>query len=132
MHKIKRHSDMVSGYGGFLLYFALSLLTIIGLSLISTVILGTLDDPTRCIGIFSLGTLLISAVVCGVICGRRFEGLKHPLLISLSVVLIMLLCGVIISGGKLTWGAFMNYGCYIGAYVLSAFLGKKRARHRHR
>lgn len=117
----------------FLICFAISVSLIILLSLISAAIVGSLDDPTESVGIFSLGSMLVSAAISGILSTRiKGEGgLRFATLVALSVVLIMLLINVIISSGRVSGGAFMNYGCYLGVAALSAFLGRKRERHRN-
>ena len=116
----------------FLICFAISVILILLFSLISSAIVGSLDDPTESVGIFSLGTMLIAAALSGIISTRiKGEGgLRFSTLVALSVVLIMLLINVIISSGRVSGGAFMNYGCYLGVVALSAFLGRKREGHR--
>ena len=128
-----------TGGGGimktFLLCFAISVLLILLLTLISALIAGGLEDPGKAIGLFSLGSMLISAAASGVFSSRiKGEGgLKFATLVALAVVLTMLLINVIICGGKVSGGSFMNYGCYMGVASLSAFLGRKRVGHsRHR
>lgn len=119
----------------FLISFSISVLVIVLLSLLSSLIVSGLEDPGGVIGIFSLGSLLISAVVSGVMSSRikGDGGLKFATLVALAVVLLMLLINVILCGGKVSGSSFMNYGCYMGVAVLSAFLGRKRERHaRHR
>ena len=118
----------------FLVCFAISVLIILLFSLISAVIVGSLDDPTESVGIFSLATMLLSAALSGVMSARiKGEGgLKFATLVALAVVLIMLLINVIISAGKVSGGSFMNYGCYLGVASLSAFLGRKRNTHRRK
>ena len=119
----------------FIICFCLSALNIILFSLVSAFFLSKLNDPTTALGIFSLGTMILSAIVSGILCIRIKEdgGLKFPALVSLAVVLIMLLINVIISQGKVSGGAFMNYACYLGSYVLAAFLGRRKKRSgRHR
>ena len=131
MFKGKRIND-----GGiikcFLISFCISFLLILLLSLLSALIACSLDDPGKVIGLFSLGTLLISAAISGVLSSRikGDGGFKFAILVALAVVLIMLLINVIICNGKVSGGSFMNYGCYMGVAALSAFLGRKRDRHR--
>lgn len=134
MYKGKNHTT-VGIAGSFVICLLFSALIIILFSLLSALILGQLSDPTASVGIFSLGTMLISAVASGILCIRLKEdgGLKFPALVSLAAVLIMLLINVIISQGKVSGGAFMNYACYLGTYTLSAFLGRRKKRTvRHR
>lgn len=134
MFKGKRIND-----GGimkrFIISFCISFLIILLLSLLSALIAVSLDDPSKVTGLFSLGSLLISAAVSGVLSSRikGDGGVKFAILVALAVVLIMLLVNVIVCSGKVSGGSFMNYGCYMGVAALSAFLGRKRDRHkRHR
>ena len=120
----------------FVICFIFSVLAILLFSLIMTAIAMATEDPASKIGVFSLLAMLASAFVSGVFTAkfRGDCGLGFPALISLMVVLIMLLINVIISGGKVSGAAFMNYGCYLGVYVLSSLIGKsigKRKRHKH-
>lgn len=120
----------------FLICFAISALVIIILSLISALILGALNDPTKSLGLFSFGAMLLSAAASGICCARinGEGGIGFASLVALAVVLIMLLINVILSAGRVSGAAFMNYGCYFGTFLLSAFAGKKRnghRRHRH-
>ena len=56
MHKSK--GSFLDGVaGGFILCFAISILLIVLFSLFSALILGGLNDPTKNIGIFSLGSI---------------------------------------------------------------------------
>ncbi len=131
MHK--RKGTLTGGVAEtFLLCFAISVLLIILLSLASALIVGALDDPTKYLGVFSLGAMLLSAIAGGVCCARiKGEGgVRFAALVALAIVLVMLLINVIISAGKVSGGAFMNYGCYLGTFALSAFIGKKKEGHR--
>ena len=134
MHKAK--GSFFDGIaGGFILCFAISILLIVLFSLFSALILDGLKDPTKNIGVFSLSAMVLSAILSGVLCSRikGESGLRFASLVGLAVVLLMLLINVIISSGKVSLAAFMNYGCYLGAYILSAYLGRKRdGRHRHK
>ena len=134
MHKAK--GSFFDGIAGkFILCFAISILLIVLFSLFSALILDGLKDPTKNIGVFSLSAMVLSAILSGVLCSRikGESGLRFASLVGLAVVLLMLLINVIISSGKVSLSAFMNYGCYLGAYILSAYLGRKRdGRHRHK
>lgn len=116
----------------FLICFAVSVLIILMCALFSAVIINSMKDPTKNLGLFSLCSVIISAVISGVFCSRAVsEGeLRFTLLVSLLVVLIMLMINVIICGGKVSVSSFMNYGCYLGIAGLSAFFGKKKSSHR--
>jgi hypothetical protein len=65
------------------------------------------------------------------------DGMGFPPIVALSVCLIMLIAGMIISGGHLGGGAFLNYLCYFAGYTLISYVGgdrrgKKRGRFKHR
>ena len=133
MHKMNMRSGGVAR--SFLICFGFAAFVLLILSMIMAAVASTSDDPTGKIGLLALLAMLISAAVSGIFTARFNPegGIAFASLTSLLVVLIMLLCGVIVSSGRLSGGAFMNYGCYFGVYVLSAFLGKKRTRHhRHK
>ena len=119
----------------FLICLTSSALLILTFSFIVSLIVGALNDPTRHIGIFSLIAMLISALCSGIICGliNKDGGTGFAALVSLATVLIMLLISLIISGGRVTGGAFMNYACYVGVAVISSLLGKRHSRrHGHK
>ena len=133
MLKTKRGND-----GGifisFVICFVFSALTIVVLSLVSAIIVNGLDDPTAFLGIFSLGTMVLSAIGSGIfsIKFRRESTVGYSALVALSVVLVMLLINVILSGGKISVAAFMNYACYIGANALGAIIAKQMGGRRRR
>lgn len=134
MLKTKRGKD-----GGifrdFIFCFGFSALTIVVLPLVSAVIANALDDPTAFLGIFSLVTMILAAIASGIfsVKFRRESTVGYSALVALSVVLIMLLLNVILSGGKISPAAFMNYSCYIGANALGAMITKHAGgRRRHR
>ncbi len=116
----------------FLICLAFSALFILLLAFISALIVNSLSDPTKNLGIFSLVAMLLSALVSGVFCARmaKDKETQFTALVALAVVLIMLLINVIASGGKVSGGAFMNYGCYLGVATLSSLLGKKKGGHK--
>ena len=116
----------------FLICLAFSAAMIILSSFIMALVASASSDPTGMVGIYSLVAMVVSAVFGGIFSGRmRGEGgVVYALLVSLAVVLIMLLVALIVCGGKIGGGAFMNYGCYLGASALAAIPGKKRKVHR--
>lgn len=118
----------------FLICLGLSGGVIMLLSVIGALVASGLDDPTGNLGLISLAVMLISAAITGIFCTRikGDGGVGFSALVALAVVLIMLLINVIICAGKVSLGAFMNYICFIGVAVGSAFLGKKRERRGHR
>ena len=119
----------------FLICLGFSAGMLVLVSLITALIAGTTENPGKITGILALATMIISAVAGGIFTVKikSDEGLLYPLLVALSLVLIMLLIAVIVCGGKVSGGAFMNYGCYLGVYALASVLGKhKPARRRHK
>ena len=77
--------------------------------------------------IFSLLALIISAVSCGIITTKIYPngGLGFCATVALAITLIMMLCGVIVTVGKLSAGSFLNYFCYFGSFTLSSYIGRK-------
>ncbi len=132
MLKGKKYIKTDGGAIKFLICFGFSAATVVVSSFIMALIAGGSSDPTGMVGIYSLVAMLISAVAGGIFSGRmRGEGgTVYALLVALAVVLVMLLIAVILCGGKVGGGAFMNYGCYLGVAALAAVLGKKRTVHR--
>ena len=131
--KLKKFGQLPGGVG-FLICFCLSFGMIFILSLISAMILNSLEDSTAGIGIFSLGTIVISALLSGLISVRlhRGENIGYSAMVALAVVLVMLLVNLIMSGGKVRLGAFMNYACYMGSYLLGALIANHSGRRRKR
>ena len=134
MFKGKRFSIKGNWVIEFLIAFAISALAIIGLSFAFALVANGLEDSTGNLGIFSLVSLLLGAAVGGFVSAKiKKEGaLLFSALVAVAVVIIMLIICVI-SCGKIGGGTFMNYGCYLGVAIFSAFLGsreKKPRRHR--
>ena len=112
----------------YLIAVGIAMLTVLICSFVSALVLFSGNNPTDGIEIAALVTLLCSAVVSGVIISR-FKGdggVKFTAIASLGVILVMLVVGLILGGGKTIASAFMNYGCYFGASLFAAYLGRKR------
>ena len=119
----------------FLICLAISVISILTTALIAALIVSRLDDPTSKLGLYSLLAMLVAAGLSGMITVKTGgDGdLRFSVLVSLAVVLLMLLINVIISSGKISLGAIMNYVCYIGSYLLGALITKHLGgRRRHR
>lgn len=123
------------GVGGT---FLICLLISFGVMLIVAVIGGAIayltDDPTAYIPPIALAAILLSAVINGA-CSSRIKGdggVGFSVLVALALMLLLLLINVIINGGKVGGGAFMNYGCYLATAALAAYLGRVRQRKRRR
>ena len=112
----------------------ISMITLFVFAFISSLIVYSTANPTNNLEIAALATLISAAIASGIIISR-FKGDGGFVVAGLSsfaVVLIMLIIGIIISGGKTAPSAFLNYGCYVGISMLSAYLGRKRGRARRR
>ena len=118
-------------YGGLLFVF----------SLLSTMLLFTLGDPTGYIRVFSLASFLLTGSIGALILGRLY-GKDSFLLITLGAVLFLLLLlfiGVIGSGGAIKLTVLMNDLCFLFIALFCGALGsrgsgrkKKKRMKRHR
>ncbi len=119
--------------GSFTLFMrgaVISIAILLALSFIAAVALSTSADPTRSVGIYSLAALILSAVISGITVSRTSGegGVKIAALCALMITLIMMLTGLIVNKGRLPVGGIMNYVCYLGIFIFSAYLGRKKAR----
>ena len=133
MFKGKRFSIKGNLAIEFLICLGISALAIVGLSFVFALVANGLEDSTGNLGIFSLISLLLGGAIGGFISAKikKDGALIFSALVALATVLIMLVICVIMSG-KIGGGAFMNYACYMGVAVFSAFLGSREKRHKHR
>ena len=132
MFKGKRFSIKGNWAVEFLISFAISVLAILLISFAFALVANGLEDSTGNLGIFSLVSLLLGAAIGGFASSKikKDGALVFSALVALAVVLIMLIICAIMSG-KIGGGAFMNYGCYMGVAVFSAFLGSREKKHKH-
>lgn len=132
--KMRRKGCCGSGGLGFLPCLGITALSVPIFALFGTALACASDDPTARIGVYSLVSLLAAAAVSGFAVSRLAGegGVKCAVLSALSVVLIMTLVALIITGEVPTLGALMNYGCYLGVAALSAILARRRSRKRRR
>lgn len=104
------------------------------MSFVVSIISFNTEDPTSLVDPMSLTALLVSgaltALVITRVCGDR--GFITALLCSLMLALLLLICGLVASGGNLPLRCPINYLCYVGISALTAFLGRKRGTDRHR
>ena len=114
----------------FIICLGFSMVTMLIFAMIMAWISISTDDPTGKIGIFSLVSLIGAAVASGIFASKinPTDDVGFSVIAGLGMTLIMLLCGIIASAGKLTGGAFMNYACYLGTYALLSYIGM-RAKH---
>ena len=86
------------------------------------------EDVAALIPPFAMATVVVSAILGGGIVTRTVaEGkITLALLSSLMAALVMMLIGVIIGGGALPFSVFLNFMIFVGAFVLAAYLLKRR------
>ena len=121
-----------------LLSFALSLgvciATVVAVTFILALIANSSANSTENIPLFTLVSLVVSAAASGVMISRikGQGGIKFTALVALTFVLILLLIAIIATKGAVPPSAFMNYGCYLGTSLLSAYLTRSRGKARRR
>ena len=102
------------------------------LSFIFSFIALSMANPDGAVGIFSIAALIITAAITGFTLSR-VKGEGGVLLSTLSALLftlILLLIGLIASGGALPLGCIINYVCFIAVSAISSLLGRRRGRTR--
>ena len=130
--KIK-HADK-SILTGFVLSLGVCIATVVAVSFVLALIANSSVNSTENIPLFSLVSLVVSAAASGAIISRmRGQGeIKYTALGALSFVLLLLLIAIIATKGAVPPSAFMNYGCYLGTSLLSAYLTRSRGKARRR
>lgn len=92
-------------------------------------------DPLSLVKPLSIAALMLSAATASAISTKKF-GVAAALISSLVLTLIMLIVGVIASGGKINDGAMLNYLCYTATAALFSYLAarapKRRSKRRRR
>ncbi len=134
MSKTRRKLKDVGGIWALLIGFGVSLLSLIGCSIILGLYSVTTDNPTALLDVLGLWGLLASGAISGFINRRinKERGIGFAFLISLLLVLVLILVGLIVNGGALPLRCLINYLCYIGIYMLSALLGSRQGNKRRR
>ena len=96
-------------------------------TLIFSLIASLTDDPTSLTGIFSLLSLLVAGAAASFVIAKavRDGGALIAVISSTLVSLIMILLGLIINGGSMHFGVFLNYLAFIGISALSTLLATK-------
>ena len=99
---------------------------------ISAAVCYATPDPIAYLPAFSLGGLVISSAVSGIVTARApfGRGMLVPLSSAIACALVILTISLIVSGGA-PGAAILNALSYVGASALSACVGgrqKKRAR----
>lgn len=110
------------------------ILILIVISFVMAIILNSSKDPTKNIGILSLLTLLLSALVGGVAVSafNKEFNLKLSSLVFLSITFLMFLISLIACQGKILPSALMNFACYFGLSMVGSVIGRKKQRRRKR
>jgi len=92
------------------------------------------NDPTSLSDIASLIALLFSAAVSSFTVAAVLKESRFLIssLSSLLLVLILMLSGVVMSGGALPPKLFLNYICYMGIALFFSYLGTKKQPKKHR
>ena len=109
-----------------------SVIVFLALSVIGALIVYFQADPLRVADIASLVILLLSAAVSGFLNAKLTgEGkLAVVVLSSLTFCLVLLLIGLVATGGGVTLRVFLNYLCYIGIALFFGWLGKRETKKR--
>ena len=97
-------------------------------ALIAAVIAYSSDDPTKSVAPSALATLAVSAAVSGIVISRMKGegGVKLSGIASITLILLLFITALISGKGIVGPSAFMNYACYIGVSLLSAYIGRKK------
>ena len=99
-----------------------------------TFVTGRTKDPGGTVRLLSLPVFLLSAAVTGFVLGRRNGegGLRLTALSTLLFLLILLLIGMLLSGGHLSWQVLLYDVGYFLTALLCSLPGTKKKRKRHR
>ncbi len=99
-----------------------------------TFVTGRTKDPGGTVRLLSLPVFLLSAAVTGFVLGRRNGegGLRLTALSALLFLLILLLIGMLLSGGHLSWQVLLYDVGYFLTALLCSLPGTKKKRRKHR
>ena len=103
-------------------------------TLIFALISSLTDDPTSFTGIFSLLSLLVAGAVASFVIAKliRDGGTLIAIISSALTSLILTALGLIISGGAVHFGVFLNYAALIGISAIATLIAKKTNEKRRR
>lgn len=135
MLKINKRIKIDSPLVSFLISLGVCVISVGVISFVAALLANLSSDPTAIIGICSLASLLISAVVSGfaTVKIKKDAGALYVLAVGLSAVLIMVIICLFSGGEGIGASALMNYACYLGAFILSSLLSKRSGnKRRHR
>ena len=127
-----------SAYTDFIKCIIGSALIIPVLSFIGAIVINMTENPISYVDVASFTTLILSAILGGVISAKLMQGqIKIPIFSALFITLVMMIIGLIANRGAIPRNAAMNYVCYFAVYSFASLLsrgkGKKRSkRFKHR
>lgn len=118
---------LLIGVGSMLVGVALS-------AFIFAVISSLTADPGALTGILSLTSLLAAGAITSFILSKTIRGGGQLIAIISSAIagLLMMVTGLIIKGGAVSLGVFVNYLAFIGISALFAFIAGKTGGRRKR
>ena len=127
MTDFKKAQNKKSSVKMLLCSVLLTVFIVLIISFTAALILGGKESCSADIKVYSLGVLIISALISGFINSKR-EGLKESMLSSLIMCILMLILGLILSSGKLVGSSLMNYGCFLLVSLAGAYLGRSKSK----
>ena len=118
----------------FLVSLGISALSLLAVAFVMALVAYSMENPTGNVALLSLVSLILSAIISGVVISRITGdgGTRLVALSSLALMLILLLVGLVIKRGGVSSAAFMNYACFVGVSALAAYLGRKSENRRRR
>ena len=128
------HSKSITVKRAFFFGVIMNALFLILLLILGSAIISSTEDPIKSVGIGSVAVLYLSAFISGFITARRKgEGGFIPVLLSsLFFSLMLLMAGLVVSGGEPAPLSAINCPVYVVISLLGATLAKNRKRRRHR
>ncbi len=126
----QRHGENGGTVKALLLGLLFCLAAFLIVSLIAGVILYATENPTASLPVVSLGAFGLSGLFSGffLTSRRKTGGVLLSVLTALTFALLLLLVGIILTGGHLSGRVMMNHLCYLLAASLGAILTGMRGR----
>lgn len=129
-----RTSDGATNARALLFGIVFTAVTFIVLMLLGAVIAGRMENPTSRLGAVAICSLYITAAVSGLVTSKyKGEGGALPAVLSaLAFALVLLIIGLIMTGGHIPAITVINLGAYVITALVFAVIGKRRASGRRR
>ena len=127
----RKHDQSGDSVKKMLLSAVISIGIFLAASLIAAILASFFYKSSQDLGPFAFGALTISALCSGFINSGR-GGFKQAALAALLVTLLMLMCGIVSTGGAIGGGAILNYICFFVLSAAGAYVRTKRVRRRRR